>query len=199
MGQFGPTFATSRGIRRFSDGGLYALGALASSTLFVLAVYLAGTWFQEVAGRRASIVAALGLAGLLMFVDVVRLWGGRSTSFGPGRQTPYEWRLKGRVGVLGWGLDTGLPVSTVRATSLPALGVILVATGQGSWFVGLFYGVGLALGVLVGMPRALSRERIDWAMAELQRIRRAIGPVLLVLVPTVLTASVLAVALLFMP
>ena len=160
---------------------------------------MAGTWFQEVAGRRISIIVALGLAGLLLFVDMVRLWGGRSTSFGPGRQTPYDWRLKGRVGVLGWGLDTGLPVSTVRATSLPALGVILVAAGHGAWFDGLFYGVGLTLGVLVGMPRVLSRERIDSVMAELEHIRRAIGPVLLVLVPSGLTASLLAVALLFLP
>lgn len=134
-----------------------------------------------------------------MLVDAVRLWGGRSTSFGPGRQTPYAWRLKGRVGVLGWGLDTGLPVTTVRATSLPALGVILAATGHGAWFDGLFYGLGLTLGVLVGLPRALSRERIDAAMAELQRSRQAIGPVLLVVAPSGLTASALAAALWFLP
>ena len=195
LGQFGPTYASNRGIRRFSDSGLYVLGALISSTLFVLVVAAVGAWFQEITGRRASISASLGLVGLLMLVDAVRLWGGRVTSLGPKRQTPYDWRLRGRMGVLGWGFDTGLPVSTVRATSLPALGVILAATGHAAWFHGLFYGLGLTLGVLAGLPRARSRERIDWAMAELQRRHRAIGPALLVVVPSGLTAAVLAVSI----
>ena len=171
------------------------LGALVSSTLFVLAVSAAGTWFQEVAGRRASIAAALGLVGVLVLVDAVRLWGGRFTSFGPERQTPYDWRLKGRMGVFGWGLDTGLPVSTVRATSLPLLGVILAVTGHATWFHGLFYGLGLTLGVLAGLPRARSDGRIDLAMADLQRSYRRIGPALLVLVPSGVTAAALVLAL----
>ena len=37
MGQFGPTFAANKGIRRFSDSGVYVLGVLVSSTVFVFA------------------------------------------------------------------------------------------------------------------------------------------------------------------
>ena len=196
MGQFGPTYANSRGIRRFSDSGWYVLGALLSSTLFVAALAAAGAWFQEVAGRSGGIVAALGLCGLLMLVDAVRLWAGRSTSLGPARQTPYGWRLRGRMGAFGWGLDTGLPVSTVRATSLPALGVILAVTGHGAWFHGLFYGLGLSLGVLAGLAQVRPGERIDFAMARIQRWHRAVSPPVLVLVPSGVTVAALATALL---
>ena len=42
MGQFGPTFAANKGIRRFSDSGFYVLGVLVSSTVFVFAVDAAG-------------------------------------------------------------------------------------------------------------------------------------------------------------
>ena len=195
MGQFGPTFRSRRGIRRFSDSGVYVLGVLVSSAISVLAVDIAGGWFQQAAGFRASVAAALILAVLLMLADSLRWWAGRSTSFGLKRQTPYDWRLKGRIGVLGWGLDTGVPVSTVRATSMPALGVILVATGHGSAFHGLFYGVGVALGVLGGLPAVFRYERIEQAMSESLRRYRALGPATLMLAPSGLTVAVLAAAL----
>ena len=156
---------SNRGIRRFSDSGVYVLGVLVSSAISVLAVHIAGDWFQQAAGFRASVAAALIAASLLMLADSLRWWAGRSTSFGLKRQTPYDWRLKGRIGVFGWGLDTGVPVSTVRATSLPALGVILVATGHGSAFHGLLYGLGVVLGVLAGFPALRRYERTDHAMA----------------------------------
>lgn len=196
MGQFGPTYANNRGFRRFSDSGLYAIGALISSTLFLLMVDMAGKYFQRAAGERPSIAAAVGLAGLLMLIDGVRLWGGRSTSLGPRRQTPYDWRLKGGIGVFGWGFDTGLGVSTVRATSLPTLGVILTATGHSTWFGGLFYGFGLAVGVWAGLLRAPAFASIAAAMTELQNRRRLVGPVRMVVVPSALTTAALAAVLL---
>ena len=195
MGQFGPTLARNKGIRRFSDSGVYVLGALVSSTVFVFVVDAAGGRLAAAAGRQGSIVVALAAMGLLMLVDAIRLWGGRSTSFGPARQTPYHWRLKGRTGVVGWGLDTGLPVSTVRATSLPVLGVILAATGHAGPFHGLFYGLGVTLGLLTALPAVRSPERTDRAMDDLLRRYRSLGPTTFVLVPTGLTAAVLAAAL----
>ena len=190
---------SNRGIRRFSDSGVYVLGVLVSSAVFVLGVNLAGDWFEHAAGPRAGVAAALVLATLLMLVDSLRWWAGRSTSFGPERQTPYLWRLKGRIGVLGWGLDTGLPVSTVRATSLPVLGVILVATGHGSPFHGLFYGLGVTLGVVAGLPALRRHDRIDHAMNEPLRRYRALGPATLMLAPSGLTAAALVAALAALP
>ena len=188
-----------RGIRRFSESGVYVLGVLISSAISVLAVNTVGDWYEEAAGPRASLVAALILASFLMLVDLVRWWAGRSTSLGPERQTPYRWRLKGPMGVLGWGLDTGLPVSTVRATSLPVLGVILVATGHGSPLHGLFYGFGVALGVVAGLPTLRRYERTDHAMAETLRRYRALGPATLMLVPSGLTVAAVGAALVVLP
>ena len=195
MGQFGPTLARNKGIRRFSDSGVYVLGVLSSSTVFVFVVDAAGGRLAAATGRRGSIVAALAATGLVMLVDAVRVWGGRTTSIGPARQTPYRWRLKGRTGILGWGLDTGLPFSTVRATSLPVLGVILAATGHAGSFHGLFYGFGVTLGLMTALPALRSSERTDRAMDDLLRRYRSLGPAAFILVPTGLTAAVVAAAL----
>ena len=195
MGQFGPTLAGNKGIRRFSDSGIYVLGVLASSTVFVFVVDAGGRRLEEAVGHQNSVMTALVAMCLLMLIDAIRLWGGRSMSFGPARQTPYRWRLKGQIGVLGWGLDTGLPVSTVRATSLPVLGVILAATGHAGPLHGLFYGFGLTLGLLTALFAARSPERTDRAMDNLIRRYRSLGPTTFVLGPTGLTAAVLAAVL----
>ncbi len=199
MGQFGPTFAAARGARRFSDSGVYVLGVLASSAVFMFALDAVGISFRGATGVRGALVAALTLTCLLLVVDAVRLWGGRVTSVGLHRQTPYGWRLKGPIGVLGWGLDTGLPVSTVRVTSLPVLGVILAATGHAGPFHGLFYGCGLALGVFAGMMSVRSGVRADRAVDELLRRYRGLRPVPLVLGPSGMTSAVLAGSLVFLP
>ena len=199
MGQFGPTFTGARGVRRFSDSGVYALGVLSSSAVFVFVLDAAGTRFRGAAGVRGALVAALVLASLLMAVDAIRLWGGRLTSIGLHRQTAYGWRVKGPVGVLGWGLDTGLPVSTVRVTSLPVLGVILAATGHAGPFHGLFYGCGLVIGVFAGMVSVRPGVRTDRAMDDLLRSYRALRPALLLLGPSGITAAALAVSLAVLP
>ena len=195
MGQFGPTFAANTGVRRMSDSGLYVLGALLSAAVFVLAVDLtAGSFSREVLGSGGAMVAALVSVGLLMLIDAVRLWGGRATSLGPSRQTPYAWRLRGPIGVFGWGLDTGVPVTTVRASSLPLLGVLLVATGHGGPLHGLAYGAGVAAGVLGGVVAKPRRGDVRSVMTDLQRRHRSRRPVLLTVAPAALTAGVLAAA-----
>lgn len=196
MGQFGPTFSSARGVLRFSDSSVYVLGVLSSSAVFVLVLDTAGTRFRGAVGVRGALVAAVLLTCLLIVVDAIRLWGGRVTSLGLLRQTPYGWRLKGPIGVLGWGLDTGLPVSTVRVTSLPVLGVILAATGHAGPFHGLFYGCGVALGVFAGMVSMRPGVRTDRALDDLMQRYAALRPSLLVLAPSGITAAALAVFLL---
>ena len=75
--------------------------------LLLFAVDSFGGWLNREAGPRASTAVALVLACLLLAVDALRVWAGRTASFGVDRQTLYDWRLKGRTGVVGWGLDTG--------------------------------------------------------------------------------------------
>ena len=195
MGQFGPTLKNNRAVRRFADSGLYALGAVLSSLASVFVLDLAGNRFRDLAGPRVSVLTALVLSGLLLAVDGLRVWGGRSTSLGPDRQTPHAWRLRGPVGILGWGLDTGVPVSTIRATSLPMLGVILVATGHAGPLHGLYYGCGLVVGVLIGLLALRPGERSDRGMDRIVRKYRSMGPARLVLAPTALVTTVLAASL----
>ena len=195
MGQFGPTFAPSTGIRRFSDSGIYVLGALVSSTAFLFVVDIAGGRFAEATGRSVAALVALVSVCVLMLVDAIRLWAGRSMSFGPSRQTPYRIRLWGWTGVLAWGLDTGLPVSTVRATPLPMIGVILTGTGHAGPLHGVFYGLGITLGLLVSLLNLSSPERIDRSMDILVRQYRSLNPAILVLAPSGLAAAAMAIAL----
>ena len=116
-------------------------------------------------------------------------------SFGLSRQTPHRIRLRGWTGVLAWGLDTGLPVSTVRATSLPMIGVILTGTGHAGPLHGVFYGLGVTLGLLVSLLNLSSPERIDRSMDVLVRQYRSLNPAILVLAPSGLAAAVMAIAL----
>lgn len=199
MGQFGSTLNGARGVLRFSDSGIYALGVLSSSAMFIFVLDAVGTRFKVAAGVRGALVAALVLASLLIAVDAIRVWGGRVTSIGLHRQTPYGWRLKGPIGVFGWGLDTGLPISTVRVTSLPALGLILAATGHAGPFHGLFYGCGVAIGVFAGMVSMRPGVRTDRVLDDLLRSYRALRPALLVLGPSGITAAALAASLTVLP
>lgn len=136
---------------------------------------LPGTW---------PLALTAALLGALLAVDAVRLWAGASTSLGPARQTPYHWRLKGPAGVLGWGLDTGLPVATVRATSLPVIGVVLVATGHGGPAHGLAYGLGIMAGLLAGLVSGLADADVRRTMDRLGRQHLRLGPARLVLLPS---------------
>ena len=165
---------------------------MVSSALFGLVLHAAvGVPVRSATGDRGSLLLAAALVAAVLAVDALRVWGGRITSLGLTRQTPYDWRLKGLPGVLGWGLDTGLPVSTVRATSLPVVGVILMAAGLAGPFHGLVYGAALAAGVLAGMPAPHAASNIATTMQRLVRRRAAIGPTRLVLAPSASASAVL--------
>ena len=192
MGQFGPTVSRNRGFWRFADSGLYVVGVLASSTVSVFVLdAVVGTRTREALGDERSLLVAAVLGGALLLVDALRVWAGRATSLGPSRQTPYAWRTKGAVGVLGWGLDTGLPVSTIRATPLPMLGVMLVATGHGGPLHGLVYGLGVTVGLATGLVAGRAEPDVRKVMDRIQSGHRLLGPARLVLAPSAVVASVL--------
>ena len=151
-----------------------------------------GKRLQAWTGPAGAATVALVAVAALLSADTLRLWSGRSTSLGPARQTPYEWRAKGWLGVWGWGLDTGLPFTTVRATPLPMLGLILAATGHAAAFHGLFYGAGLLLGVGRGMSLVRARRRTDKAIDELTERFMKLRPGPLLLTPSALTVAALA-------
>ena len=193
MGQFGPLLVDGEGgrrPRRLAAPGAYAAGVLASSMLFGLVVHTAvGAPLGSALGDRDSLLLAAALAAALLAADGLRVWGGRVTSLGPGRQTPHRWRTRGLAGVLGWGLDTGLPLSTVRASPLPLLGAILIATGLAGPFHGLLYGAGLVAGVLAGAWASRAAPTVVATMNVLVRRQGVLGPGRLVLAPSAVAAA----------
>lgn len=186
-----------------SDVNAYLLGAAISAFAFFLLVDLVpGALSRSLLNRTERLWLAACAFCLLLLVDGIRTWSGRSSSLGPNRQTPYRWRLLGSRGVFGWGLDTGLPISTVRASPLPVIGLVLAALGFGGPAAGLFYAIGLATGLLWGCSQAAHAAEataIRSGGLEVLSDRRARIPnATLLLLPTV--AAILAtVGLQFRP
>lgn len=84
----------------------------------------------------------LVVAGLLVVADVIRVASGRYGSFGLVRQTRPRKAADSALGVAAWGLDTGLPWSTVRASSLPLVAFTAALLGFGTWWQGVLYCIG---------------------------------------------------------
>ena len=84
---------------------------------------------------------------------------GKRCSVGLTRQTPRRWGFR-PVGVLSWGLDAGTPITTVRLTPLPVLGVLMVLLGYGSPWIGFGYAVGFlgSLTLATMWPQPNERE-----------------------------------------
>ena len=190
MGQFGPAVSRGPGLRRFAGSGVYAMGALLSSAVSVYVLdAVVGAPVREALGDARSLLVAAMLGGALLLVDALRVWAGSAGSLGLNRQTPYAWRTKGAVGIFGWGLDTGLPVSTIRSTPLPMLGVILVAAGHGGPLHGLAYGLGITAGVVAGLVTGRAEPDVRRVMDRIQRDHRRLGPARLVVAPSVVVVA----------
>lgn len=151
MGQFGPSMRQSRHAVS-ADAVAYCLGVLvgASSSVAVLSLTVgSASQFLALADRYAIVA---GVISILFAFDLARVLLGKGRfSCGLRRQTPYEWRRKGPIGVFGWGVDTGVPFTTYRATSLPLTAVALVCVGFGEVWFGLAYACGLIAGLFVGL------------------------------------------------
>ncbi len=109
---------------------------------------------QRWADTPSRLATFAGVVLLLGTLDIWRILTGRYASTGLARQTPR--RRPGRrptMGILVWGLDTGVPLTTVRASSLPFIGIAGVALGFGTWWVGLAYSAG-HLGILIWLSLA---------------------------------------------
>lgn len=135
--------ARRRAVARYGDLARFSLGfTLSATAAFWLLDQVPGagarTRFEP--GPRLAAVAALALG--LVAVDVGRLRRGDRCSLGPRRQTPQDWGYRYRLGTLFWGLDTGLPFTTVRASVLPFTGVALATLGFARPWMGAVYAVG---------------------------------------------------------
>ena len=179
--------------------GTYLAGVAVSSTL---AFAIVDATVGDISRSTWPVVERLWAAGAilaaLLVVDAVRVWSGKRSSFGCSRQTPYDWKRHGLKGILGWGLDTGLPFTTVRATPLPLFGLLMVALGFGSAFLGLAYAGGIAAGLAGSIVPFTARETTTFpnssAFQLIDQRRIALGPQRLVLAPYALAIGLVTLA-----
>ncbi len=165
MGQFGPL----RPGATVPPGALiYFAGALLSSSFFGLVSHKLGSVLAESVSVRERLVLLSAVAATILLIDLQRrLFGRLRYSCGLPRQTPYAWKRAGRLGVFGWGFDTGFPFTTIRSTSMPLLGTSMLLLGFGSGWAGAAYGVGLVMGVGTGLLlRRLSRDNTGHVLAQ---------------------------------
>lgn len=147
MGQFRP--AWGRGTRVPSPFLGFAVGFIMSSTSSFCLVHMAGAAAGlHPPGRLHETILIGGLVAVLLG-EIATVSRGSVCSFGLRRQTPRRLGFL-RGGTFLWGLDTGIPLSTVRLTALPVLGVLLTGLGYGGKLTGLAYASGF-LGALVYM------------------------------------------------
>ena len=139
MGQFRPTLQARRTLP--ADLTLFSAGFLLSSAAsFALAAGI-GAAVSSALALRVRLALLLGTVLVLLAIDIVRSRRGLHCSFGLRRQTPRRLGYQ-PIGPLLWGLDTGLPLTTYRATPLPFIGLACVALGFGHPSIGLAYGAG---------------------------------------------------------
>lgn len=145
-----------RAVTRFGDLARFSLGFTLSATVaFWLIDRVTGGAVRKGlgTGTRVAIVVAVALG--LAAVDVARLRRGDRCSLGLRRQTPQSWGYRYRLGTMLWGLDTGLPFTTVRASVLPFTCLALAGMGLARPWAGAAYAAGFcgALGVACLWPR----------------------------------------------
>ena len=170
----------------------YGLGFALSITLTFLVAGLAGSLVQGLAGSDTRItIYGLLLAGLVI-LDLLWWLSRKDGSVGLTRQTPWRWtRYKG--GPFYWGLDTGIPFTTVRETILPLAGLAAVVLGLSNWLVGSFYAIGYlsALLLLSTAPSSWLRGGHDPIALNRALARARFGPRSISLVVGALTSTLL--------
>lgn len=119
-----------------------------------------GSWLPVTTPARLGIILTGAL--VLGVAEIRRLSRGDPHSIGPRRQTPKEIGNTA-FGVFLWGVDTGTVVTTVRATILPLLTLLLVASGFGiGWLTGVAYGCGFTLAIAFAISERGRRLRRSW-------------------------------------
>lgn len=134
------------------------------ASFFLIAVWV-GKPLEGAMGAKIRLSVLFGAVALLLVADLRRSRQGEICSLGPRRQTPKRFGYR-PYGTALWGLDTGLPFTTYRTTPLPLLGILLVALGFGSPWIGLAYAAGFLGSLLVSCAwpksqRMRNRERHD--------------------------------------
>jgi hypothetical protein len=119
---------------------VFALATAAGTALHMLEVSLA--WRHGIASTILLALAAVDLHAVRRKTYCPISWR---------RQTPrvlMRWYSPRVVAVL-WGLDTGLAVTTFRVSAATWGALLLAFLGFGTWWIGLCYGVGFVVPLMV--------------------------------------------------
>lgn len=123
-----------------------------------LEVFIAPNIREHISAEDRAVVVAIAALTLLA-ADLARAVRGRPNSLGPSRQTPYRWGRNYRFGTALWGLDTGIPVTTVRASALPLFSVAGASLGFGGLLTGALYVASFCGAVLFMSSRSTATGR----------------------------------------
>lgn len=128
VGQFRPSqhLALSRG-RVAPDLLVYSAGCFVGAGVSFYLLARIGQALAPVTSNGFRVALAGILATGLIVLDVKTK--ARTCSVGLRRQTP-KGAATGPIGVFLWGIDTGNPFTTFRATALPFLAVVMVSLGD---------------------------------------------------------------------
>lgn len=96
--------------------------------------------------------AAAGLVALAL-VDLLAIKRKRYCPLGLRRQTPKPLmrRYAATTVAAAWGFDTGLAVTTFRVAAITWGALVMTCLGLSSWWIGLGYGVGFVLPLLISI------------------------------------------------
>lgn len=126
----------------------FVVGATAVFTSVHVLVQALGVMDLPFAGR-----ASLSAAGLLTLaaIDVQAARTSTYCPLGRRRQTPKSlmYRHSPTFVAAVWGFDIGLAVTTVRVAALTWGAFLLVGLGMATWFIGIGYGIGFAVPIVV--------------------------------------------------
>jgi hypothetical protein len=166
VGQFGPSWEVASPRRRLpADLILFSTGFLTASVASFWLLAAVGELVRSSLTANTRTMLATGTLTLLASVEVLRLRRGSPCSLGLSRQTPRHWGLRSPFGVLGWGLDTGVPFTTVRATALPLVVCSLSLLGYATGWLGVMYGIGFLASLSTSSwltSRDLKVRASDW-------------------------------------
>lgn len=196
MGQFGPSLRSLGLIDGSHRIRLFAVGLLVTSTLAFSAVYFLGAATESLIPAIHYLPIPIALLLSLTLSELASLLAGRDISIGLRRQTPRQWGHS-RVGLVFWGLDTGLPWSTVRSSILTWVALLLCFYQLAPWFSGALYSAGfigaiLFLSATAGSAPSLSSTGVPALQLHMRQIRSAV-PVIRVV--SMLLAGAVATAL----
>ena len=146
VGQFGPTI-TKRKFRLSPGFVVFAISFVVSSSLSVFVLSRLGTVVSLVLTLQQRLAIAVASTAVLCSFD---LWmqRRRSCSIGPLRQTSQRLRFNVWAPLV-WGLDTGVPFTTVRTTLLPVACTLLTILDFGTQIGGVFYAFGFIVSVWI--------------------------------------------------